>query len=61
MKKIAVISIIATLILGCGCKSTKNPVDPKFQNPETNTSLNAESGFNQETYIWENWIFPKSK
>lgn len=49
----------AVLCLG-GCKS--NPVkDPKFHQIEQNGSQQQSPGFNQESYIWENWLFPSSK
>ena len=60
MGKIAAILTIFSLLWLGGCKS--NPISkPEFNTIDTGTQTQPASGFNQEHYIWESWLFPASK
>lgn len=60
MKKFMAFATILVLMTIGGCKS--NPmVGPKYQKIDTGTQVQPGIGFNEEHYIWENWIFPSFK
>ena len=60
MGKIAAFLTILSLLWMGGCKS--NPVSkPEFNTIDAGTQAQPPSGFNQEHYIWESWLFPSSK
>lgn len=42
----------------CGCKYEKVQV---ITTDGANNAQRVGSGFNDETYIWENWIFPENR
>ena len=60
MRKIATFLTIFSLLWLGGCKT--NPVSkPEFNPIDTGLQSQPSAGFNEEHYIWEAWLFPKSK
>lgn len=57
MKKIVLIAIAATMLLVCGCKS-ENTIH--VIKSDTQTEVTG-SGFNEEHYIWEGFIFTTNR
>ena len=58
MKKILITLLIALTIFGCRNSKEQKYENPKIQNT-TNYTFSAE--FNQENYIWENFIFSTNR
>ena len=57
MKKIAVIMFIASLLAaGCACKEKKT-----FSDQPAMTNVIQSADFNQEHYIWEQFLFPTNR
>lgn len=54
MKKLACLALISFAVWLPGCKSDKIQV---IQADKTITNSVPVKAFNDETYIWENWVF----
>lgn len=58
MKKKTIAIVFASLFLaGIGGCITKIQVIDDGSNTNTNKVQNVSSGFNDETYVWESWLF----
>lgn len=56
MKKIVLLALISIATFS-GCKTTRN----YEQIPVDENQTQFSTGFNEESYIWENLFFPKNK
>lgn len=61
IKRIVVCSLIALALLGgvSGCITKIQVIDDGSSN--TNKVQKVESGFNEETYVWESWLFSTNR
>ena len=56
IKKFLIASLFAILIAGCMSDGKQEPAIPSVQNEEV-----MMIDFNQEVYIWENFLFPTNR
>ncbi len=63
MKKISTLALVLTLLVGCAACDSCNPNKKNqfYQTNPTGTVQNVQSDFNQEHYIWENFIFTTNR
>lgn len=61
IKRIVVCSLVALALLGgvSGCITKIQVIDDGSSN--TNKVQKVESGFNEETYVWESWLFSTNR
>lgn len=53
--KIVAAAVLAAIVLSfSGCTTKIQVID---DSSKTNAVHNVSSGFNEETYIWESWLF----
>ena len=58
MKKIIAIATLSCLML-FGCKS--KPQNPQYYDGRNNTNVMMQTEFNDETYVWESFIFSTNR
>jgi hypothetical protein len=55
-----ILGIVAvSLFLICGCKNGKGKTDGGYYPAQTNSVI--QSGFNEEVYVWEDFIFSTNR
>lgn len=61
MKKMIACGLVALALLGGvgGCITKIQIIDDGSSN--TNKVQKVESGFNEETYVWESWLFSTNR
>ena len=61
MKKMIACSLVALALLSGvgGCITKIQVIDDGSSN--TNKVQKVESGFNEETYVWESWLFSTNR
>lgn len=60
MKKFILAFLLGISLIFVGCKSSYSE-ELKFEDEKTLQPTQYERSFNDESYIWENFVFPTNK